>query len=84
MISIIIPLSNKVIGNDTMLEALSEVKRQTKKYSLEQLKAYREKVIKDNEKEARYAFPYVYDPSNPRPNYLEFRSVEEESTGRSR
>lgn len=80
----IIPLSNKAISNETLLSALTEVKRQLGDYKEDELSEMVGKVREINEKVDRNSFPYVYDPNNPIPNYLESRNVQEDSQRRSR
>lgn len=80
----IIPLSNKAISNETLLSALTEVKRQLGDYKEAELSEMVSKVREINEKVDRNSFPYVYDPNNPIPNYLESRNAEEDNRRHSR
>lgn len=78
----IIPLSNQAINKDTLLEALTNVKRQLGSYSEDELKDMSKKIVELNAKVDSKSFPYVYDANNPIPNYLEAR--EDVEKGRSK
>lgn len=76
----IIPLSNQKIDNNTLLNAAINTKKEIDKYSKEELEELRDKIKKVNEERNSAKFPYIYDPNNKVPNYLE--SVEETSKKR--
>jgi hypothetical protein len=77
----IIPLSNKEIGKDKMLAAIACVKSELGSDNEEKIQGELEKISSGYDRRDNKLFPYVYDPNNPRLNYLESR---EESVGRSR
>lgn len=80
----IIPLSNQAISNDTLLEALTNVKRQLGSYSEDELKDMAKRIEELNAKVDNKAFPYRYAPNSLIPNYLEARSDEAASPNKSR
>lgn len=71
----IIPLSNQNIDNNTIFEAASNVKKQINKFTDEDLENWKNVTIDVNKKIGEYSFPYVYNPTNKRKNYLETRRV---------
>lgn len=67
----IIPLSNKEISNDVFLKALGEVKRKIDKVDEEHIDGILEGISIQNQEKAKKSFPYVYNPNDSRPNYLD-------------
>lgn len=77
----IIPLSNREISNETLLEGLKNLKRGLGNTYEEEIAREVAGINELNSSIVKKAFPYKYDPNNPIPNYLESR---EEGVGRSK
>ena len=69
--SYILPLTNKKIDDNTVLTAIMSVKETLRKNEINDLEQI-EKTYKQREEKA---FPYIYDPNNPIPNYLESKET---------
>lgn len=71
----IIPLSNKKIDNNTLLDAAVFVRKFTDRYKDEETAALREKLKKINESEDLKSFPYLYIPNETAEHYFEDAST---------
>lgn len=67
----ILPLTNKEIPANTIIEAAKNVKEKINKYSEEQITEWLEETKKNNQQIEKNQFPYKYDPSNKTEAYLE-------------
>jgi hypothetical protein len=71
----IIPLSNKTISMDKILQAAAEVKRQLYFIDEEDIQNWLLRTKEENQKDIDKRFPYVYNPDNPTEGYLEERNA---------
>lgn len=72
--SYILPLSNKKITKDTLLQAAINTKKSLNTYNEDQLNILKENLTTTYEMYESKAFPYIYDPNNSTSNYLESKS----------
>lgn len=70
----IIPLSNQKVDIKTTLTAAEEIKQKINKLTQKELQEWKNQTIEDNIIQKEAVFPYIYNPNNPKPNYLESKS----------
>lgn len=70
----IIPLSNKTIDQNILLDATVNTKKELHKYNKEYLEILKTVITFDYEDFNNLGFPYKYDPNNKTPGYLETKS----------
>ena len=73
--SYILPLTNKKIDDTTVLTAIMSVKETLRKDEINDLTELKEQIEKTYKQREEKAFPYIYDPNNPIPNYLESKET---------
>ncbi len=67
----IIPLTNKEVSLDTIIDAAKVVKQTLGGYSDEEAQKWEAETKGKNEEIEKKAFPYKYDPNNPKEAYVE-------------
>lgn len=78
----IIPITNKEVSLDTIMEAAKVVKKEINSFSEEEVNKWYQETKKDNEEKSLTSFPYKYDPNNKTEAYLE--SVNEDTNNHTR
>ena len=66
-----LPLVNKEVSLNTIIDAASISKEKVNKLPPEELSTWINKTKKINEEELLSSFPYIYNPNNPTEAYLE-------------
>ena len=72
----VIPLSNNEIKFETIIKAASVVKKEIDGYTDEEITTWHQEAIANNEDEAKWRFPYRYNPNNPTEAYLDTADIE--------
>lgn len=71
----ILPLSNKEIPKETLLQAAINTKKALNRYKRWQLIKMKKSISSTYETQESIFFPYQYDPTHPTPNYLEAKNI---------
>ena len=78
----ILPLTNNKVSKQTILVASTIVKRKIDKYNDEEITAWLNQIVIDNQKVEEYTLPYEYDPNNKLEAYVKSRKFPKRETNK--